>query len=77
MNHKIIIRNIVSVLFILLFTLYGNDITVLFNETNYFYQLLYLIFILLVFKYDRTTAILLFIFFILQIKLLYKEEFKN
>mgnify|MGYP006104122571 FL=1 len=77
MNHKIIIRNIVSVLFILLFTLYGNDITALFNETNYFYQLLYLIFILLVFKYDRTTAILLFIFFILQIKLLYKEEFKN
>ena len=77
MNYKFIIRNIVSVLFILLFTLYGNDITVLFNETNYFYQLLYLIFILLVFKYDRTTAILLFIFFILQIKLLYKEEFKN
>ena len=77
MNHKIIIRNIVSVLFILLFTLYGNDITVLFEETNYFYQLLYLIFILLVFKYDKTTAILLFIFFILQIKLLYKEEFKN
>ena len=77
MNHKIIIRNIVSVLFILLFTLYGNDITVLFEETNYFYQLLYLIFILFVFKYDRIIAILLFIFFILQIKLLYKEEFKN
>jgi hypothetical protein len=77
MNYKFIIRNIVSVLFILLFTLYGNDITVLFEETNYFYQLIYLIFILFVFKYDRITAILLFIFFILQIKLLYKEEFKN
>lgn len=77
MINKIII-NFIYISFILLFTFIGNDITILFNETNYLYQLLFLIFILFLFYHDQKIIGTLFlILFILQIKLLFNEDFKN
>ena len=74
MIHKIF-NNLIYISFILLFTFIGNDITILFNNTNYLYQLFFLIFILFLFYYKKKIIATLFlILFILQIKLLFNEE---
>ena len=76
MNRKKNIRIIIAIIFIYIFTNYGDNLNkFLYNKINYVYQLISLISILCMFLYDNIIGTFALIIFFLQIKLVTIEEF--